>query len=107
MLDAGFFYGSRGSGLTLPVFFFHKTAQSAPGKRMQESRNAQERKLVVNGQEMTVQAGTLSDLLLHLALPDSAVVAEVNGTIVARENFAAFVLRNGDTIELVRFVGGG
>lgn len=63
--------------------------------------------LEVNGNAMTVQAETLAALLRHLDLNDAAVVAEVNGVIVPRENFARHRLENGDTIELVRFVGGG
>ena len=64
-------------------------------------------RLEVNGKPVTAQAETLADLLRHLALEASAVVAEVNGLIVPRENFARHPLKNGDTIELVRFVGGG
>ena len=64
-------------------------------------------RLTVNGNAMAVQAETLADLLRHLALDAAAVVAEVNGAIVPRENFALHPLKNGDSIELVRFVGGG
>ena len=64
-------------------------------------------RLAVNGNAMAVQAETLAALLRHLDLNDAAVVAEVNGVIVPRENFAHHRLKNGDTIELVRFVGGG
>ena len=64
-------------------------------------------RLAVNGKAMAVQTETLAALLRHLDLNDAAVVAEVNGLIVPRENFARHPLKNGDTIELVRFVGGG
>ena len=37
----------------------------------------------------------------------SVVVAEVNGSIVTRERFGSKPLAAGDTVELVRFVGGG
>lgn len=63
--------------------------------------------LIVNGQCLTLQARTLADVLERLGLGGSAVVAEVNGLIVQRESFTQTSLRNGDTIELVRFVGGG
>ena len=64
-------------------------------------------RLEVNGKAMAVQAETLADLLRRLDLNDAAVVAEVNGVIVPRENFAQHPLKNGDAVELVRFVGGG
>lgn len=64
-------------------------------------------RLTVNGNAMAVQAETLADLLRHLTLDAAAVVAEVNGAIVPRENFAQHSLKDGDIVELVRFVGGG
>ena len=64
-------------------------------------------RLTVNGNAMAVQAETLADLLRHLTLAAAAVVAEVNGAIVPRENFAQHSLKDGDIVELVRFVGGG
>ncbi len=73
----------------------------------QQPNGPQALTLTVNGQELSVQAPSLAALLRHLDLNDAAVVAEVNGVIVARENFAHSSLRDGDTIELVRFVGGG
>ena len=73
----------------------------------QRTDNAQPLQLTVNGQPMTVQARTLTALLHQLELKDSAVVAEVNGHIVPRENFACSLLNEGDNVELVRFVGGG
>ena len=64
-------------------------------------------RLTVNGNAMAAQAETLADLLRHLTLDAAAVVAEVNGVIVPRENFAQHSLKDGDIVELVRFVGGG
>ena len=73
----------------------------------QRTDNDQPLQLTVNGQPMAVQAQTLAALLRRLDLKDSAVVAEVNGHIVPRENFARSLLKEGDSVELVRFVGGG
>ena len=72
---------------------------------MQDSSDAFQ--LVVNGESMTVRARTLTELLEGLALDASSIVAEVNGAIVPKEDFARTSLSNGDRIELVRFVGGG
>lgn len=63
--------------------------------------------LLVNGQELSVQAHNLEALLLHLGIDSRAVVAEVNAAIVTPENFSSTELADGDRIELVRFVGGG
>ncbi|MDL2317079.1 sulfur carrier protein ThiS [Desulfovibrio sp. OttesenSCG-928-A18] len=61
----------------------------------------------VNGRTMALQARTLKELLEELRLGADAVVAEVNGRIIAAEDFAATALEAGDSVELVRFVGGG
>lgn len=50
---------------------------------------------------------TLAALVDSLALDASATVAEVDGNIVPREAFATCPLADGQTIELVQFVGGG
>ncbi|MDR1685952.1 MAG: sulfur carrier protein ThiS [Desulfovibrio sp.] len=63
--------------------------------------------LVVNGEQRASAARTLSDLLAELSLAEQAVVAEVNGAVIARKDYAATRLASGDVVELIRFVGGG
>ncbi len=50
---------------------------------------------------------TLSDLLVELKIDQATVVAEIDGRIVERKDFASAALQPGQSIELVRFVGGG
>jgi thiamine biosynthesis protein ThiS len=50
---------------------------------------------------------TLSELLKTLGVDAATVVAEVNGKIVQREDFASTGLKDGQSIELIRFMGGG
>ncbi len=62
----------------------------------------------VNGDPRIVAAHTsVRDLLAELQLDPRTVVVEVNRTIVRRPALEATVLREGDRIELVHFVGGG
>lgn len=63
--------------------------------------------LTVNGQELSFPGGCLESLLNHLGVDRKTVVAEVNGVIAPREDFSSIELREGDVVELVRFVGGG
>ena len=66
--------------------------------------------LIINGVEKQFPAGlppTLCELLKHLNINQATVVAEIDGKIIQRNNFGAAQLRTGQTIELVRFVGGG
>ncbi len=50
---------------------------------------------------------TVGALAESLGFDPAALVAEVNGDIIRREHFAGHALREGDVVELVRFVGGG
>ncbi len=50
---------------------------------------------------------TLSALLEKLQIGPATVVAEVDGQIVRPEEFARTAVRDGQTIEFIRFMGGG
>jgi thiamine biosynthesis protein ThiS len=65
--------------------------------------------LIVNGEERFVPAGTtLGELLRSLALDPRMVVVEHNRTILReRAAYDTLVLAQGDTLEIVHFVGGG
>jgi thiamine biosynthesis protein ThiS len=66
--------------------------------------------LKINGIEKQFPDGlpkTLIELLKQLDINQATVVAEINGKIIAREDFSQTQLSSGQSIELVRFVGGG
>jgi thiamine biosynthesis protein ThiS len=64
--------------------------------------------IVVNGKPMqTVAGSTLADLLDQLRLDSRQVVIERNQAIVPRQRFADELLADGDSLEIVHFVGGG
>ena len=50
---------------------------------------------------------TVQELLQRLNLQPERVVVELNRTILSPENHHSTKLKNGDTVELVQFVGGG
>jgi thiamine biosynthesis protein ThiS len=50
---------------------------------------------------------TLAALLEKLGLEAATLVAEVDGMIVRPDEFARTALRDGQAIELVKFMGGG
>lgn len=50
---------------------------------------------------------TVGDLLDHFGVQHQAVAVIANGNIVARDVFRQFTVQTGDTIEIIRFVGGG
>jgi thiamine biosynthesis protein ThiS len=64
--------------------------------------------IVLNGDERRVPAGrTVGALLTELGLHPRLVVVEHNRTILDRSAYDATPVRDGDTLELVHFVGGG
>ena len=64
--------------------------------------------LTVNGEKREVPEGaTVSQLLETLQVVPERVVVEVNLTILKRAEYPGAVLKEGDRVEIVRFVGGG
>lgn len=67
--------------------------------------------LKINGVERQFPAGqfptTIGELLEQLDIKAATVVAEIDGRIIDHERFAQTHLHSGQSIELVRFVGGG
>ena len=66
--------------------------------------------LRINGVEKQFSDGlpqTLTELLKELNINAATVVGEIDGKIIAKEDFAKAALSSGQSIELVRFVGGG
>lgn len=65
-------------------------------------------RLEINGEQREVEEGaTIGALLVSLGLGGRPVAVERNRTIVPRAEHAETVLRDGDQLELVQFVGGG
>ncbi|MBN1361313.1 MAG: sulfur carrier protein ThiS [Sedimentisphaerales bacterium] len=67
--------------------------------------------LKLNGVERQYASGqmpaTLAALLADLGVDGSAVVAEVDGAIVPAAGFAETPVAAGQSIELIKFMGGG
>ena len=54
-----------------------------------------------------VSRGDANDLLARLAIDPRRVAVEHNLAILKRQAFGEAIVREGDTIEIVNFVGGG
>jgi len=64
-------------------------------------------RIQVNGDNRTVTALTVLDLVTELGLDPRKVAVERNLAIVPRSLHGGTALSEGDRIELVQFVGGG
>ena len=65
-------------------------------------------KIIVNGKQMTVKLKfSLKNLVDKLKLPIGKVAIELNRQIVNKKNISRVLLKSGDKIEVVHFIGGG
>ena len=63
--------------------------------------------LQVNGTERNADGLTVEALIAQEGLPRDRVAVERNGGIVPKACYAGTVLADGDSVEVVSFVGGG
>jgi sulfur carrier protein len=64
-------------------------------------------RLTVNGAQRETGARTLAELIEELSLHPERVAAEVNLSIINKKDYGTCGLKEGDSVELVNFVGGG
>jgi len=65
-------------------------------------------KIRVNGEQKEIADGlTLARLLEELQIRPGRVVVELNRDIVSRDAHGSTLLKEGDALEIVHFVGGG
>jgi sulfur carrier protein len=65
-------------------------------------------KIRVNGEEKEIADGlSLARLLEELLIRPGRVVVELNRDIVSRDAHGSTLLKEGDALEIVHFVGGG
>ncbi len=64
--------------------------------------------ILCNGQQRDLEENaSLAAMLGELNLDPNTVVAEVNKKIIERDQYEDLRLKDGDQVELIRFVGGG
>ena len=61
----------------------------------------------VNGTELDIAGKTVSEYLSSTNYDPKRIAVERNGDIVFKSQYDVAVLRDGDNLEIVSFVGGG
>ena len=64
-------------------------------------------RLKVNGKFEEFEKGTVTDLLLSKKIEPQMVSVELNNKILDRNNFKESVLKEGDVLEFLFYMGGG
>ena len=62
---------------------------------------------IINGKEIDASGKTISQYLMDANYTKARVAVELNGDIVSKSKYDEIVLQDGDTVEIVSFVGGG
>ena len=65
--------------------------------------------ITINGEEYAdlTQGINMSGLLAHLGLHEKKIAIERNREIVPKSGYANVVLKDGDVLEIITFIGGG
>ena len=63
--------------------------------------------IIVNGQGIDEKSLKLSHWLLLNDYDRDLIAVERNGSIIKRNDYDKTVLQDGDTVEIVQYVGGG
>lgn len=61
----------------------------------------------VNGEVMNIAGKTVSEYLASTSYDSKRIAVERNGEIVFKSQYDSIVLKDGDVLEIVSFVGGG
>ena len=61
----------------------------------------------INGKELNVAGKTISEYLATTNYDPKRIAVERNGDIVFKSQYGETLLQNGDSVEIVSFVGGG
>ena len=61
----------------------------------------------VNGKELDIEGKTVADYLALTDYDPKRIAVERNGEIVFKAQYGETVLEDGDSVEVVSFVGGG
>lgn len=61
----------------------------------------------VNGEELDIAGKTLAEYLATTDYDLKRIAVECNGDIVPKAQYGETMLRDGDSVEVVSFVGGG
>ena len=63
--------------------------------------------VTINGKQTPAEGKTLADYLTEAGYDLKRIAVELNGDIVPKATYSQVILKDGDVVEIVSFVGGG
>lgn len=70
-------------------------------------RIGRNRMVRINGEELDIAGKTVAEYVAQAGYDPQRIAVECNGDIVFKALYASTVLKDGDVLEVVSFVGGG
>ena len=65
-------------------------------------------KVKINGALKNIKETiSIEELLLSYKLNSALIIVELNNKVILKENFKDIYIKNNDSLELIRFMGGG
>ncbi len=61
----------------------------------------------INGKELNIGVKTISEYVLEAQYDINRIAVEQNGHIVPKKMYNETIIKDGDVLEIVSFVGGG
>lgn len=61
----------------------------------------------INGEDLKLEGKTVEEYLAAMKYDKTRIAVEINCEIVPKAEYGKTVLKDGDTVEVVSFVGGG
>lgn len=63
--------------------------------------------VIINGEEKKADGMLLSDYVAQKEWKSERIAVEINGVVIPRSEYDTTTLNDGDSVEIVSFVGGG
>jgi len=63
--------------------------------------------VIINGEAMAADGQPLLTYLQSAGYTPARIAVEINRNIIPKADYETTILRDGDTVEIVQFVGGG
>lgn len=61
----------------------------------------------INGEMCSADGRSVAEMLADMGYSEKRVAVEINEQIVPKADYSSTFLKDGDSVEVVRFVGGG
>ncbi len=98
-LCVAFLFGLTHGAQQIQELFF----SGSPGFLGKEN----EKMVRINGKKEDADGMVLQEYLVRNGYPPAGIAVECNEEMVAKSRYAEYVLKDGDVVEIVSFVGGG